>query len=301
MTLRHNMRVGLTATAVVLGLLPALASDDIGVARLGETQFSADALLPFIRSLDPALRKQALSDSEVMNRIIGLELARIAVINEAEAKKWQERPEIARQIDRARNDAIFSTYMASIASLPKGYPADAEIASAYERNRDAFMGPRQYRLHQIFVARPAGGGQKAMAAAEERANDLARMARTRIVDFAELARTRSDHKPSAEKGGDLGWAEQSQIVPEIRESVIGMNVGDVSGPIRTTTGWHILRLAGTRPAGPRPLAEVKDQLAVMLRQRKLQENEQAYIARLLEKSPIAVNETQLKKLFESIP
>ena len=298
---------GLQAAAAMVILLMGFASvtsaEEPGdvVAKLGQTEFDAPAFQSFIRSLDPALRKQAAGNPDLMNRLVGLELARIAVLNEAKAKNWQARPDVARRIDRAKDDAIFASYMAEIAAVPKNYPSEAEIASAYDSNRDTFLAPRQYRLEQIFVSAPANLPAQAASKAEAKAKEIARLARARIANFAALAKSRSEHRPSAESGGDLGWATEAQIVPEIRAVVPGMEVGEVSEPIRTQAGWHVVRLAETRPAGPKPLAEVKDQLSLMLRQKKLQENQEAFIARLIAKSPVAVNEARLKKLFESQP
>jgi parvulin-like peptidyl-prolyl isomerase len=294
-----------TAAVIVCVLLaaPVLASQDSGdvVAHLGDMRISAALLAPFLRSLDPVQRKQALADPELMNRLIALELARIAVLNAASAQKWQDRPDVARKLERARTDMIVSTYLASAAAVPKDYPSDTDIAAAYDKNRDAFLAPRQYRLQQIFVATLKGNDKKTADMAEAKANSLARLARAKIVDFAALARTRSEHKPSAEKGGDLGWTAEPGIVPQIREHIAGMELGDISDPIRTPAGWHIVRLLDTRPAGPKPLGEVKEQIAAMLRQKKLEDSEQAYMQKLLAKSPLAVNEARLKKLFESTP
>ena len=73
-----------------------------------------------------------------------------------------------------------------------------------------------------------------------------------------------------------------------------MSPGDVSDPIRMEDGWHIMRLVDTKPAAPRPLAEVKDTIVSALRQRKQQENEQAYIStNCSSKTPISVNEIGL--------
>src|SRR5262249_4663978 len=130
---------------------------------------------------------------------------------------------------------------------------------------------------------------------------LAKRARAKNAIFEDLARTSSEHQPSATRGGDLGWADQTQLVPEIRNEVAGMNKGEISDPILGSSGWHIVRLVDTKPAGPRPLAEVKDTLVATLRQRKIQELQQAYIAKLLEKSPVAVNEARLRALFEAAP
>ena len=125
--------------------------------------------------------------------------------------------------------------------------------------------------------------------------------RAKNADFHDIARANSEHKESAEKGGDMGWLPETQIVPEIRSKVSGMTNGEVSDPIRASDGWHIIRMVDTKPAAPQPLAEIKDKLAAALRQRKAQENEQAYLAGLLEKTPVSVNEIGLRKIFETAP
>ncbi len=271
------------------------------VARLGKTEFTAASFGDFLRSLDPALRKKALADPELMNRLVGLELGRMALLNEAKAKKWEQRPEVARQLERAKDQALVAVYLNSVAALPKDYPSDAEIKSAYDQNRDSFMTPRQYRLEQIFVRLPTGGDKPAIEAARSKAAELARKARAPGADFEDIARTSSDHKPSAEKGGDLGWAGQEQLVPEIRTQVTGMLKGEISDPILGSTGWHIVRLMDTKAAATRPIAEVRDSLVANLRQRKAQELQQAYVASLLEKNPVSVNEARVRTLFESAP
>ena len=274
------------------------AASDV-VARLGASEFTSTALADYVRSLDRNVRKQALSDPQLMDRLIGAELARLALLNEAKAKKWEQRAEIVRQIERARDEITLSTYLTSVAAVPAGYPSEAELKSAYDSNRDSFMAPRQYRLAQIFVRLPTTADKKALDAAQRKAADLARRARAKPADFEAIARANSEHPASAARGGDLGWADQNQIVPEIRAQVAGMNKDEISDPILGSTGWHIVRMLDTKPAAPRPLAEVKESLTAMLRQRKAQEAQQLYIARLLEKNPVTVNQARLRSLFES--
>lgn len=289
----------MTTTEPALAAEPVAAPAPEVVARLGEIDFTADALADFVRSLDPAVRKQALSDPQLLQRLVGLEMARIAVLNEAKAKNWQQRPDVARQIERARDAAIVTNYLSSVGAVPATYPSETEIKAAYDMNRDSFMMPRQYRLEQIFVASPANADKRSSDVAAKKASDMANTAKAKNTNFGDLARAHSDHKPSAENRGDLGWAAQTEIMPEILTQVAGMTRGEISDPIRTKAGWHIVRLVDTRPAAPRPLAEVKEALIASLRQRRLQDNQQAYVARALDKNPVSVNEALLRKLFES--
>ena len=291
----------LSLLAVILVAAPAFAADpapDV-VARLGDTDITAATLQTFIRTLDPAVRKQALGDPALMAKLVRAELARMAVLKEAAAHKWDQRPEMVLEIQRVRDEAITSSYLMSVSAPPADYPSEADIQSAYDLNRDALMRPRQYRLSQIFVAVPTGGDAKAEEGAHRKADDLARQAKSKGANFDALAASNSDMKTGAEQGGALGWASEAEIVPEIRSQIVGMSQGEISDPIRTASGWHIIRMDDTRPAAPRPLAEVRDSLAAALRQRKTQANEQAYLNDLLAKSPISVNEISIRKIFEN--
>jgi peptidylprolyl isomerase len=286
---------------IFIAVVPAVAADsgaDV-VARLGATDITAAMLRNFVRTLDPAVRKQALGDPALMAKLVRAELARMAVLKEAQTQKWDQRPEVIQQIQRVRDEAVTSSYLMSVSAPPSDYPSAADIQSAYDLNRDALMAPRQYRLSQIFVPLPAGADVKTEETARQKADDMARKAKATGANFDALVKANADIKAGAEQGGDLGWASEAEIVPEIRSQIAGLAQGEVSDPIRTAAGWHIIRMDDTRPAAPRPLAEVRDQLAAALRQRKMQANEQAYLSGLLGKSPVALNEISLKKIFEN--
>ncbi len=139
------------------------------MARLGDNRcYRRDAAGLSYRTLDPAVRKQALGDPTLMAKLVRAELARMAVLKEAEARKWDQRPEVVQEIQRVRDEAITSSYLMSVSAPPADYPSEADIQSAYDLNRDALMRPRQYRLSQIFVALPTGRRCKAEAAARAR-------------------------------------------------------------------------------------------------------------------------------------
>src|SRR5580765_6319114 len=75
-----------------------------------------------------------------------------------------------------------------------------------------------------------------------------------------------------------------------------MNKSEISAPIRTANGWHIVRLSDRKPSSVRALPEVRDQLVASMRLRKAQEGERSYIESLVSKSSVAVNQVELQKL-----
>jgi peptidyl-prolyl cis-trans isomerase C len=85
------------------------------------------------------------------------------------------------------------------------------------------------------------------------------------ADFAELAREHSTG-PSGPDGGALGWFGAGQMVPAFEEAVVSMEAGEVSGPVQTQFGWHVVKLNETRMADAPALEEVRGEIAEELQQ-----------------------------------
>jgi peptidyl-prolyl cis-trans isomerase C len=94
---------------------------------------------------------------------------------------------------------------------------------------------------------------------EAEAQEISELAKAEGADFAELAKTRSKG-PSAPVGGDLGWFEKGQMVPEFEAALANMKDGEVSGPVQTQFGWHVIKFEGTREKAAPSLAEVQEEL-----------------------------------------
>lgn len=81
------------------------------------------------------------------------------VLQEALAKKWEQQPAVAAQLQQVRDNAIAELYLQSVAPRPPAdYPSEADIQKTYDDNRNAFIAPREFELAQIFVAAPRNGG-----------------------------------------------------------------------------------------------------------------------------------------------
>lgn len=83
------------------------------------------------------------------------------------------------------------------------------------------------------------------------------------ADFAEVAR-RESTGPSASAGGDLGYFEEGQMVPTFSEVAFSLEVDEVSEPVQTQFGWHVIKLTDRRQAPPPALDEVRDELTQQL-------------------------------------
>jgi peptidyl-prolyl cis-trans isomerase C len=90
------------------------------------------------------------------------------------------------------------------------------------------------------------------------------------ADFAETARARSTG-PSGPNGGNLGWFGAGMMVPEFEQAVVALAPGEVSAPVETQFGWHVIRLNEERLAEAPPLDEVRQEIVTELQQQILSE------------------------------
>jgi peptidylprolyl isomerase len=277
---------------------PLLAQDAVGT--MGSQQLRTQDLKRVIDAQPPEVRKQLATDLSALDRLVRSELVRQAILTEARQKQWDKKADVQLLMERARDQVLITSYVNDLARPAASYPSEDEIKGFYEASKASFTVPAEYQLAQIFVQAPDESDKVAVAAALKKASDLAARVQRAPNDFAKIARESSEHKDSAAKGGDLGWLPETQLIPEIRASVVRMTKGELSPPIRSTTGWHIVRLIDRKPSTTRPLSEVRDTIVANMRLRKAQEAERAYVEALLGKATVNVNQPELQKLQAGI-
>jgi peptidylprolyl isomerase len=270
------------------------------MATMGNQQVRALELKRLIDALTPDARKRLATDLGALDRLVREELVRQTILTEARQQGWDKKPDVQLLMERAREQALLQAYVNSFARPAAGYPSEDEIKGFYEASKASVTVPAEYQLSQIFVASPESADKATAAAAQKKATEIAGRVQKSPGDFGKIAKESSEHKDSAAKGGDLGWVPETQLIPEVRNAVARMTKGEVSAPIRSAGGWHIVRLADRKPSVVRPLSEVRDQIVTTMRLRKAQEVERTYIEGLLSKSNVQVNQGELQKLQAGI-
>jgi peptidylprolyl isomerase len=292
-SLRRPFLLSLALLAVVGCSRPAAAADV--VARVGTTEVTLDELRGYIATLGAQEQSALAKDPALLSQVVRTYLARQAVLREAQAKKFDQQPATQQQLARVRDQALTELYLQSVARTPDGYPSDAELEAAYRAHPALFAVPKRWRVAQVFVAVPKGSDAAAQEKARKKVEEIARKAKAKGADFAALARAETEEKGAAERGGEIGWLADAEMVPEVRRVVTALSVNSVSDAVRLDDGWHVLKLLEVREAGTRPLPEVKESLAAQLRAEKAQALRQAYLAKLLEQNPPAINELALSR------
>lgn len=290
MMTKMKTRALVTAGLLLAAPLAAHAQDDV-IASVAQASVTQADIAGVLKAVNAEGRERLAADPAALDQVVRATLAQKAVLAEAKSKGWEKDAQVQAAIEQARRDIVARSYLASVSAPPADYPSDAEIQSAYEQNRAALTTPRALHVAQIYIAVPSNADAATLEAARKRAADLANRARS--GDFAALAQANSQDAASAANGGDLGFVPDSLMLPAVRQAADALKPGQVSAPVRTPSGFHVVKLIDVRAAAPRPLADVKEPLRTMLRAQRTQQNARTYLANLAANAPI--NEDALKK------
>jgi parvulin-like peptidyl-prolyl isomerase len=285
-----------SATATIAAPAQAAPTDQAGenaIARAGTINVSLESIRAYVAALNPRDRAAVTKDPTLLDQAVRQMLANQLLLHEARARKWDQQPNVAAELDRVRESALAELYLQSVSAPPQDFPSDEDIQKVYDANRDALLMPRQFELAQIFIAAPKGVDGGADDKVKKNVDDIVRKAKAPGADFTAVATD-----AGTPNGGNLGWLLESQIVPGIRDRIEGLAKGAVSDPIRLDDGWHIVKLIDTKAAYTRTLPEVRDQLVLQIRKERMQMLERAYLVELLKKNPPAINELALSKIMD---
>lgn len=133
------------------------------------------------------------------------------------------------------------------------------LKQRYQERKTAFTTPAQWQARHILFATDKSASAEAINAAKNQAQQVLAQLRAG-QDFAELAKTFSDDAGSKNQGGELGWFGPGAMVKPFEEAVKAMQVGEVSEPIQSEFGFHLIKLEDSKPEVTRSFTEVKEQL-----------------------------------------
>ena len=167
----------------------------------------------------------------------------------------------------------------ALEQMPKADPPNDDVLrEIYERRKASlFSTPEERKASHILVA---FGADK--AAAQKKAQELYEELKAG-GDMTQLARDNSDDPGSRTKGGDLGWVRKGMMVPKFEEALFALSKpGDISPPVETQFGWHVIRLDELRPAQTKSFDDpsVRKQLVELWQQQDAAKNFQDQSTRL---------------------
>lgn len=137
-----------------------------------------------------------------------------------------------------------------------------------------------FEIADILVATPEDAGIIELAEYRKRAEEIAEMAREPGADFAELAAEYSDDEKTAGDGGYVGEFESGDLPEVIEKAVLKLDVGEVSDPVRTSTGYHVILLIDRKASKVKSFEEAADAIFNELVEEEMMRQEQILLKEL---------------------
>lgn len=263
-------RLALVTALSLAPLAPALAESHEGepdadtvVATVNGTDITVGHLLVLKRSLPQ--QYQSLPDEVLFDGVLD-QLIRQTLLSDA-AGELDRVGQL--QLDNERRRLGAGQQLSRIA---EGAVSEEALRAAYEELVAGAADSKEYNASHILVA--TEDEAKALIAELEGG-----------ADFAELARQKSTG-PSGPNGGALGWFGRGMMVPPFEAAVVELDVGEISQPVQTQFGWHVIKLNDARDKAAPEFEQVRAELATEIQDKAIE----AEIEALTEQAEITRNE-----------
>ncbi|WP_340262420.1 peptidylprolyl isomerase [Roseobacter sp. HKCCA0882] len=259
----------LVSAAISLSLAAPVAAQDAStvLATVNGTDITLGHLIA-MRAMLPA-QYQELPDEVLYNGMLDQLIQQEVVADSLRGSEDARTKLTMENEDRA--------FLASVAidAIAFDTIADADVQALYDANFVDTGGDQEWNASHILVA------------TEEEAQSLIDQLNDG-ADFVALAQEFSTG-PSGPNGGALGWFGTGMMVPEFETAVAGLEAGEISAPVQTQFGWHVVKLNESRISAPPALEDVRADLEEELRRQRVD----AYLAELTEAAEIARPEVEI--------
>lgn len=164
------------------------------------------------------------------------------IYKEALKAGFDKNEEVKKRIENLQKQIIMQSF---IESKAKSLVTDEQIKSVYDEKVAASKGQEEVKARHILVS------------SEEDAKKIASELK-KGGGFEKIAQEKSTDKASGANGGDLGWFTKDKMVPEFADAAFKLKKGEISAPVKTAFGWHIIKAEDRRPLQPASLEESKE-------------------------------------------
>ncbi|MGH9475556.1 MAG: peptidylprolyl isomerase [Terriglobales bacterium] len=145
----------------------------------------------------------------------------------------------------------------------------AAVHEFYQQNIDTYTHPEEVKVSHILIKYPSTSpSAQEIAATRTHAEAVLKQVQANPKDFAALAKKDSQDDASAQNGGELGFIQRNQTVPNFEKVAFSLPVGQISGLVQTEYGFHIIKVEAHNQAYVQPEASVHDQIVATLQKQQ---------------------------------
>ena len=223
--------------------------------------------------LDENQRKKVLADEEVFKNFVKQEANNESVLIAARANKIESNEKTLVLAQRSVDNIVRELYLNQLltSKIPADFPSDKQVQEYYDNNKDKFVIEERVHAWQIFLPISEDMSKKEIELLKKEAESITIDLKKKKTDFASAANKYSKHEASRLSGGYMGLIKISEMKPEIKTAVKKLKQGEVSKPIKTDDGIHILKRGAIVPKQEITLEQVRPKITeLMIKQLRIQ-------------------------------
>jgi len=289
--------------ALALAPLRALAQEPSTVllsnsfAKVTKAEYDAE-----LTRLPPEMREGFANNPRRVNELLLRMLVQKSLAEQARRAKLDVRPDnatrLALEVDRFLAGLEVEAVEAAAAAEFNAQSARFETRAKelYLIDKTPFTNPPQISAtHILFDTKKRTPDEAKKLAAETRAKIAAG------ADMGKLAREISDDPTAGQNGGQLGWFSEKEMDAGFSKAAFALaKAGDLSEPVQSQFGWHLIRLDGKRPPSVKTYEEARDQIMAELRKRYIEEKREAAIGGIRRDPATTVNRDAVSALTPKV-
>lgn len=286
-----------TLLASALLLASATATADVVVSAAGLNIEAAEIERAVSEIIPPQQQPIVRDKADRLERFVR-DYAQVRQLGQLAIERGLDRdPAVQLKLEHEKHRVLTQALVEDELSKSKRPDAKQLARETYAAEPERFAVPEQvHTRHILFMQQD----DETWPELEQRAAKVLAELRKDKSRFAELAKQHSQDPGSAEQGGDLGYLAHEEVVKPYADAAFSMKKGEISEPVKTRFGLHIIELLDKKPAGKRTFAEVEDLL--------IQEVEANYdtrvrgeiITRLRAQNELQLDEAALQRLHEKL-
>ncbi len=252
------------------------------VAQVGDEQITASDIEQILDHIPPQYRMRYASSQGRREIVDGL--VSIKMLAWEAKKRGIDKQEAVRMKISYLTDQTLAKELEN--EIKKSHKVnDADIEKYYKDHPDKYSTRERIKASHILVD------------SEQQADDILKQLR-KGGDFEALAKKHSKC-PSASRGGDLGWVGEGKMDPAFEKAAFALKKGEVSGIVKSSFGYHIIRLDDRKESSARSLDQAKKSIERILQREKIQKDVEGLKESIRKAAKVSVNEEYFKKFGEA--
>jgi len=256
-------------------------SQNWGTQQGGQTKVALNYgdIQKIFANINASEKKALLEDADKFKQFIQQEANNASVLSAARANNLDKDENTIFLMKLSAENVLRETYLNKLINgkIPADFPSDEQVHQYYDKNKDSFFIAERVHVWQIFLRTDPEANKEQTALVEKRINKIRQEILDKKINFADAAFRYSEHGPSKATGGYMGLIKVSELKPELSDVILKLPEGQLSEPIKSDSGFHLLERGAVVPKQDVSFDQVKDQIhELLIKQAKAQLRQAIY-------------------------